>query len=1178
MSAVSIGLSIVCIIAIVSVVIVLFYQDKKIIDTTNTQMSNVVRKINQSTVDSQALEDKTVTNINNISSQINEFSSSILTKDDLSQKLETSVILTEDAETDKLSLDRINHLAADISIPEPAPIGFVPKAQILFGNIFETYEDFVPSETYLPTQTEQTKQTDNTEQEVAVPLGFSLFNDVASFSSIDIGNNLKSKNANFQNVQVVNGNFQTTNAQTLKADSASITSATFGDFQADNVNSAVGTVNDLTSTNMNVTSLEGESANFENVSSTFTNTKKLIASNSICVDDVCFDKKKLQSMLTGGKGDQGVGVKKIDKINTNTMVISLSDGSTYELKLPPGAIGPAGGPGVQGPPGPMGPIGPVGKAGATGPAGKDGIAGQNGKDGAPGKNGAPGPIGPSGPIGPPGPSGLGVNSIKSISNTNGVLKINLNDPKTPVVEVPLTNMEYVRNVSFNEDSRTITVTSANGKVSSFTVPVTTASGVVKGAPGPQGPAGPPGAAGVAGMKGDQGPPGPRGQDGKQGPAGPAGPPGPPGPPGTSTGSGSVNFAASPFKLSKSKTDYTVIGTTNIDGPENTRLTMHGKDHPTNPGSIDYVTTASGSHKFIVEGTKSAMNVNSTGVAINGSVTMNSKDGRSWLKQELTPTDQLLVGLDASKKGIYANGDRDFTIYTSGKEAVTVDKNQNTNFTGNVNVQNKLFFKDPSFSTKGSVALDPFFMEKISGSNLSQLRMTINDGSNNSFEIWGNACGEPGGCGGPGALKHAFYANGNAVHTGDVVLEGNNKWKISTPSEGSKEIQFVPSDGKTWNPKNALKVTNSGTLMTNKIVLGDKYALSGIGDNIGSNDDWVRLTTPDGKSYKGSFAACNLSARGNISGTNLTTTTAIVHNTLRVGHSNATVNAAISAQGDKDTHGSAFGGNKYWSHFPHANQNVYIRPGDDGKAVNIGDVGAKYVNIGKGDTDVTINGNITKQVGPGIKENLISVKQSEKNSLSFGYDNMARGIYAEGDQPMSVFVDNEKAMSAGKSKVTVHGKLCINDTCITEQELKAVLANKATATSTGNVDLSKFVRDTELDEKLKKINAPNVDLSKYVKTTDMEERLKKLQSSDMSKYITETELNEKLKNVAGKQGPPGPPGKDAQLPSDILRKTDTKTYIKNELDNFFAPMSVATNLNSGKYFAAGPNNAKYTVKM
>ena len=91
----------------------------------------------------------------------------------------------------------------------------------------------------------------------------------------------------------------------------------------------------------------------------------------------------------------------------------------------------------------------------------------------------------------------------------------------------------------------------------------------------------------------------------------------------------------------------------------------------------------------------------------------------------------------------------------------IDKGSKLSFTGNDN--------------------DPYWFEKIGNTDSNHLRLTINDNSNESLQIWGNSCGTTG-CGGAGVLQHKFDASGNAEHKGGLkvagAIETNGRPKIT----------------------------------------------------------------------------------------------------------------------------------------------------------------------------------------------------------------------------------------------------------------------------------------------------------------------------------------------------------------------------------------------------------------
>jgi hypothetical protein len=124
----------------------------------------------------------------------------------------------------------------------------------------------------------------------------------------------------------------------------------------------------------------------------------------------------------------------------------------------------------------------------------------------------------------------------------------------------------------------------------------------------------------------------------------------------------------------------------------------------------------------------------------------------------------------------------------------------------LNVNQKLFFGDPTLNPSpewGGNNSDPYYIEKVQTSgDHNTLRITINDNNNEAVEIWGNAC-DLGNCHGQGAKQHAFRAD--------------------------------------------------GVMYTKRLLLGDKFSLSGVGDAHG-NDDWLRLFNTANNGYYGGLAA------------------------------------------------------------------------------------------------------------------------------------------------------------------------------------------------------------------------------------------------------------------------------------------------------------------------------------
>jgi hypothetical protein len=119
-------------------------------------------------------------------------------------------------------------------------------------------------------------------------------------------------------------------------------------------------------------------------------------------------------------------------------------------------------------------------------------------------------------------------------------------------------------------------------------------------------------------------------------------------------------------------------------------------------------------------------------------------------------------------GMHIHQDDDLHLYSSGWNPLFSVKggSGNTYVRGSLTVQGGLEGKVPlrRAGANGDDNSDPYYLEKIqTSSDVNSLRLTINDNADESFQIWGNSCGEAGGCPGPGALKHNFQANGRTQH-------------------------------------------------------------------------------------------------------------------------------------------------------------------------------------------------------------------------------------------------------------------------------------------------------------------------------------------------------------------------------------------------------------------------------
>jgi hypothetical protein len=171
--------------------------------------------------------------------------------------------------------------------------------------------------------------------------------------------------------------------------------------------------------------------------------------------------------------------------------------------------------------------------------------------------------------------------------------------------------------------------------------------------------------------------------------------------------------------------------------------------------------------------------------------------------------------------------------------------------GSYNVQNKLFFKDPSYSTKANDTnnSDAYYMEKvIDGGNASSLRMTINDDADESFQIWGNSCAT-GDCGNGGTLQHKFQANGDAVHMGKLYVQkttNSESEPIADFRHGNKSqgvgigYNTISATGDATNQDLKLQAKGTGVVSVagNPLVLSDYEQFSKANEPVEKGGNWT----------------------------------------------------------------------------------------------------------------------------------------------------------------------------------------------------------------------------------------------------------------------------------------------------------------------------------------------------
>jgi uncharacterized protein (UPF0333 family) len=217
-------------------------------------------------------------------------------------------------------------------------------------------------------------------------------------------------------------------------------------------------------------------------------------------------------------------------------------------------------------------------------------------------------------------------------------------------------------------------------------------------------------------------------------------------------------------------------------------------------------------------------------------------------------DQSVAGTMKAKKVLGSEGLSTGDTWLTSNGSASIGKN--------LNVQERLFFKDPTLSVTPNKTnnSDPFYLEKVTTKDNSSLRLTLNDDNNKTFEIWGDSCGQ-GNCNGVGTAQHKFDTSGSAWH---------KEWVTAKNVQGREHVMtengasFLKNDGTVKGTEvqarhqvtigdSAAWLREDGYSKVNKLQLGNKWLLSGTGDGI-DNDSWLRLMNKTGSDYYGGFAA------------------------------------------------------------------------------------------------------------------------------------------------------------------------------------------------------------------------------------------------------------------------------------------------------------------------------------
>jgi len=307
---------------------------------------------------------------------------------------------------------------------------------------------------------------------------------------------------------------------------------------------------------------------------------------------------------------------------------------------------------------------------------------------------------------------------------------------------------------------------------------------VPGAEGPMGTVGPKGDTGPIGPKGFDGKDGTNGVDGLNGINGKDGAPGMPGATGPKGDVGPMGPVGSGFNPA---TMHEVVKTKKLQLGDKFMLSANGDAHANDDWLRMFDKDGKGYNGGFAAGRlwTPTFYSNSADVAISGRLNVARGDGNwNWIRVSGNHGDNLYMGSDGGNRGIWADGNRDLNLYNKGINALSVKQNGDVSVNNNLNVNGKVYL-----TPGGGHNTDYYSIEKKhTSSDQSHMRITINDNTDESLQIWGDSCRTTG-CGGAGVPRFKFFADGRLC-IGDTCITETDLQNIKKRGEGTEGIKFA----------------------------------------------------------------------------------------------------------------------------------------------------------------------------------------------------------------------------------------------------------------------------------------------------------------------------------------------------------------------------------------------------
>ena len=359
-----------------------------------------------------------------------------------------------------------------------------------------------------------------------------------------------------------------------------------------------------------------------------------------------------------------------------------------------------------------------------------------------------------------------------------------------------------------------------------------------------------------------------------------------------------------------------------------------------------------------------------------------------------------------------------------KLAVPLDKDGHLNIQPPLGKKVKATVNELNIPKNGRITFgdkednDPYHLRKIGNTDNNHLRLTLNDNNNESLQIWGDSCKTDKCAADGGTVKHVFDTNGNASHTGGMKVTGGRSHFKDAENKGRVRV------GAAWGIPGFYSEDNQD------IVVGVPRNRK---VNLGTAGKFVEITGNGNMKVPSDINTPVLSRIGG--------------DWLR-----------INQQGNSAGKVAAYGGfsiNDTRSRSGGLSVGSWAPPGR-GNITATGSIGASGINIINGKNNRgNPDGAPTHFNYNGKGENYIrgyTIHQGELRILNpKNENNMGWGTHFNHEGKGRNYIRGKTEMRGDVNfigNIKTDGKICINNTCITEADLKKMIpfSNKFTNTT------------------------------------------------------------------------------------------------------------------------------------